>query len=255
MSLRHAKQIIYGALYLFLFGGIILAVYFWSLKPAPSCFDGVQNQGESGIDCGGPCSQVCLPPGLKPLKVVDRVLTFRPDVSRISILGRISNPNPDHAAKSFAYKFSLSNNQNIVVQSFRGSSFAYAGEVKYILLPNVAAPQAAFSHIDLEIQDLEWVPAGELEGPPQISVSSVETATSSKGLVVEGQVLNGDTVQFAKVLVVAIFRGQYGQIAGASQTEVDALSPNESRPFSIIHPAIPNVDITGTKIFTYALRP
>jgi len=24
-------------------------------KPCPSCFDGIQNQGEEGIDCGGPC--------------------------------------------------------------------------------------------------------------------------------------------------------------------------------------------------------
>ena len=24
--------------------------------PAPTCYDGIQNQGESGIDCGGPCT-------------------------------------------------------------------------------------------------------------------------------------------------------------------------------------------------------
>ena len=24
-------------------------------KPCPSCFDGIQNQGEEGVDCGGPC--------------------------------------------------------------------------------------------------------------------------------------------------------------------------------------------------------
>ena len=25
-------------------------------EPAPTCFDGIQNQGETGVDCGGPCS-------------------------------------------------------------------------------------------------------------------------------------------------------------------------------------------------------
>jgi len=29
--------------------------------PSPTCSDGIQNQGESGIDCGGPCS-ACPPP-------------------------------------------------------------------------------------------------------------------------------------------------------------------------------------------------
>ena len=27
--------------------------------PVPTCFDGIQNQGETGIDCGGPCVAVC----------------------------------------------------------------------------------------------------------------------------------------------------------------------------------------------------
>ncbi len=30
--------------------------------PCPTCSDGIQNQGETGIDCGGPC-QPCPPPG------------------------------------------------------------------------------------------------------------------------------------------------------------------------------------------------
>ncbi len=29
----------------------------------PSCFDGFQNQGETGVDCGGPCSACYSPPG------------------------------------------------------------------------------------------------------------------------------------------------------------------------------------------------
>lgn len=31
-------------------------------NPAPTCFDGIQNQGETGVDCGGPCIAICPPP-------------------------------------------------------------------------------------------------------------------------------------------------------------------------------------------------
>ena len=31
-------------------------------NPAPTCSDGIQNQGETGIDCGGPCPAICPPP-------------------------------------------------------------------------------------------------------------------------------------------------------------------------------------------------
>jgi hypothetical protein len=35
-------------------------------KPCPTCSDGIQNQGEGGVDCGGPCPYPC--PEEKPLK-------------------------------------------------------------------------------------------------------------------------------------------------------------------------------------------
>ena len=28
-------------------------------KACPTCTDGIQNQGETGIDCGGPCNNAC----------------------------------------------------------------------------------------------------------------------------------------------------------------------------------------------------
>ena len=28
-------------------------------SPCPTCSDGIQNQGEGGADCGGPCPYVC----------------------------------------------------------------------------------------------------------------------------------------------------------------------------------------------------
>src|SRR5208283_2039556 len=31
--------------------------YVWD--PVPTCTDGIQNQGETGIDCGGPCPNAC----------------------------------------------------------------------------------------------------------------------------------------------------------------------------------------------------
>ena len=30
-----------------------------TLYKSPTCTDGVENQGEAGIDCGGPCSFLC----------------------------------------------------------------------------------------------------------------------------------------------------------------------------------------------------
>ncbi|MCR4310974.1 MAG: hypothetical protein NUV54_00150, partial [Candidatus Taylorbacteria bacterium] len=56
-STRHQFFYISGAILFFLFA-LALPTLFLTYK-APSCVDGVQNQEELGIDCGGPCSVLC----------------------------------------------------------------------------------------------------------------------------------------------------------------------------------------------------
>lgn len=252
MSLRTSKQIIYGALFLLFWIAALSLVYRFSIRPEPSCFDFVQNQSEEGIDCGGPCARKCLPAGLKPIRSVDRVLILRPTREAMTILGRVSNPNTDLAAKSFTYTFMLLGFDGGVVQSFSGKSFIYAGEVKHLLVPNVPYPAAAFSHSELRISEEEWVPKNELPGPPNVATLGTETKSDGKNLVVSGQVVNRDTKTLSRISLIAVFRGRFGQTAGVSQTEAQNLAPNESRSFSILHPAIQNVDLAGTSVFVYA---
>lgn len=252
--MRVAKQIIYGAFYLIILGGIVAAVYFFFLKPAPSCFDQKQNQNEEGIDCGGVCSNVCLPPGLKAPRVIDRVLVLHPTPERLTILGRISNPNQDYAIKNLTYEFLLYDLAGQIVQSFSGESFLYAGEVKYIVLPNISYPAESFSKIDLKISNYDWVLKKDFPGPPKIDISALETHDSGNSSVVEGRITNNDTVAFNKIFIVAILRGKLGQTAGVSQTEIDSILPNETKEFSIIHPKISDIDFAGTKVFVYTKR-
>lgn len=258
MSLRFAKQLIYGAFYLLVFGGIFSFFYFAAVKPEASCFDGIQNQNEEGIDCGGPpaggCATACLPVGLRPLETIGRVLTFRQGEDRATVLAQVTNPNLDQAAEGFDYSFVFYNEENLPVFEAENSSFAYAGELKYLLLPNVSVPEK-FLYVELKIGNARWIPAREMGSAPSFSVSGLEARTEGNVLSAEGQVLNTDTTPFPRVNILAIFRGQYGQIAGVSETTIENLLPNESRQFSIIHPAIAGADLQATKIFAYAQRP
>jgi hypothetical protein len=55
---------------LFVFSTLILAIgvgiYFIINGQQPNCYDGAQNQGEIGIDCGGPCGPC---PGPRSLNI------------------------------------------------------------------------------------------------------------------------------------------------------------------------------------------
>jgi hypothetical protein len=251
---RGVKQIAYGTFYLAIFVAIIAGFYFVFLKPAPSCFDNIQNQKEEGIDCGGPCSGACIPASIKSIEIVDRILFFEPAPSSISFLARVSNPNLAYATKNFSYQLSLRNASGTIVKSIPGNSFIYAGEVKYIFMPNVGVSRSLFDKADLEINGVSWLPANEFVGPPQLAVSRVQTNVSNSRVIAEGQATNNDIVSFPRVTVLAIFKGKLGQTAGVSQTELDNLSPNESRQFSVSYPAVTDFDISATQVYAYAAR-
>lgn len=253
--MRRAKQIIYGVFYIIVLSATGFGFYRLFLKPAPSCFDGVQNQGEAGVDCGGPCTASCVPVDIRPLQTIGRILTFNPAQSSLSLLAQVSNPNLTHGAKNFGYTFTLYDSAQKPVQTIRGESFIYAGEVKYIFLPNASAPQGNFSYVDFKMDNPYWISKDQFSGPPDFRVSGVSTVVSGNSLIVGGQVLNNDTVAFPELYVVAIFKGNAGQVAGASATLLNNFAANETRSFSVLYPNLPNVDLSGTKVFVYAKRP
>ena len=56
MSYKSRKQFFYGIIYLVIFGLIGAGIYFALTSKEATCFDGIQNQNEEGVDCGGSCN-------------------------------------------------------------------------------------------------------------------------------------------------------------------------------------------------------
>jgi len=54
MPRRFIKQFIYGAFFTAFWLALLYGA--WLLIYKPSCADHIKNQGEAGIDCGGPCA-------------------------------------------------------------------------------------------------------------------------------------------------------------------------------------------------------
>ncbi len=250
MARRLKKQLIYAASFAVLLAIVIGGFYWRYLRPTPTCFDGIQNQGEQGIDCGGPCTKVCLPSNLMPLARVDRILVLRPDASHISLLTQVSNPNFSYAVRSFSYSFELLDASGTVTQEFTGDSFIYAGEVKYILVPNV--PASPFVDVEFKTSGEDWISARDLPGPPNFNTAGAQTNILPDKVSIDGTITNMEAMPFSRVTVIAVLRGKLGQVAGASETEVDNLQPQSPQQFSIIHPPLTDVDPLGTKIYAYA---
>ena len=103
-------------------GAVIVAfitvVLIATLAQTPSCTDGVQNQGEAGIDCGGPCPYLCTAQEQPPTILFTTALTNA--AGRTDIVASIENKNVSAAAKSIPYTVTLYGAKQLILQTVSG---------------------------------------------------------------------------------------------------------------------------------------
>ena len=118
---RVGKQFKYGSMYVGILLLVFAGVYYGWLKPEPTCSDGVRNQGEEQVDCGGPCS-TCREKHVgkqEPLRTYDAEF-FLGGSDSIFFIGEVGNPNFDYGAKEFLYEFRLYDENGSSLNTFGG---------------------------------------------------------------------------------------------------------------------------------------
>ena len=89
-------------------------------KPEETCFDGIQNQAEKGIDCGGPCSPCREVVETKDLKIEEIAIADGGN-GTYDVIAKISNPNGSVGAKEFFYSFQLKSADGDILASKMGN--------------------------------------------------------------------------------------------------------------------------------------
>src|SRR5262245_59262314 len=85
---------------------------------APSCADNKMNQGESGVDCGGPCAYLCLEQQKAPTVLFTKAI--QNNEGRVDVVAQIENKNADGAAKNVPYTITLYGADQIVIGKTAG---------------------------------------------------------------------------------------------------------------------------------------
>lgn len=251
---RLAKQFLYGVFYLSVWAAVLGGLYFFFLKPEPSCINGIRDRGEEEVDCGGVCPALCLPQTLRDIEISGSVQVFSPETNTASLLVKLQNPNFELGAKTFAYEFFLYGAGGELLQTIRGRSFIYPGEIKYVA-DFLEFPDARnIRRAELRIDSIDWAPASDFERP-EFSLQERKTTSGESGVEVGGRLVNRDTFTFPRVSLTAILKSELDRAIGVSQTELRELSPGESRTFTIMHPPLAALDASKTEVFVSAERP
>jgi hypothetical protein len=247
MSIRRAKQLIYGTLYLLII--LILCGGIYGIFVLPFI------TASTPVAC---TPSTCAPTSTAPI-AASIVSTFVTSPGHDTFLAQLQNANANYGAALVSYELNFDDASDTVLQSIPGQSFIYPSQNKYILFPNETVP-AVYDHMVIVVTGAEWLPSATMgvndpgTAPGGFAQQNIQANVNPTTVSVGGQLVNTGVASYAQVIVMAFFKDANGNIIGASQTELENVAAGATNNFSVIYPNEPNVNPAVNQIFVYALR-
>ncbi len=247
---RKAKQTSITAIYLLIIFliGISLFLHF---KPNPSCSDGKQNQGEKGIDCGGPCPPCAGIGELKELKILSTDLAH--DINnKYDLAIKIENPNQETGAEkiSFDVKILGENNTQLAKTKISGK-FILPGEAKYIFLTGLELPSQPVK-AQTQVADIQWNENIKLDDPRLVVLNKhyqKESGGSPYFAKATGTLINRSNADFNVVKVKVLLHDTEGKLLAINHQLINTLRSGEKRDFIILFPHSFSGAVSSLEVF------
>lgn len=203
-------------------------VYAIFLKTEPTCFDGIQNQNERGIDCGGVCALVCMADARTIVPVWSRVFNTAGDVH--SVVAYVENQNVTAGVKKIDYEFRIYDEQNILAgEPITGSTFIGPNDKTAIFASPIKTGNRVPKSVFFKFTSApEWITTPERFNSPQLTTADVVMTDEATAPKLSADIVNGTLYDYRNIEVVAIVYGADGNAVNASATFISSL-PEQSR--------------------------
>ncbi len=167
---------------------IFTGVYFLYFFTSPSCFDGIQNNAERAIDCGGTCTRVCAFDVIQPKPLWTR--SFEIKDGEYNSVSYIENKNFNIGTPEIGYTLSLYDDEGLIVER-SGVTILPPDSVSPIFEGNINTGSRVPTKTFIELSDAElWLPSkssrdhfiieerklSSVDGRPRLDVSITNTA-------------------------------------------------------------------------------
>lgn len=228
---QRRKSYITGSFILIVLGGIFFS--YQSTQAGPTCSDGIRNQGEPAVDCGGPCARVC-PFEATPLSVLwSRVL--RVTEGRYDIAALIENKNSFFGVAVLPYTIKIYDANDILIAEKKGETFANPHQRFVLFLPNIDTGKRIPEHIALELGDFDWRRVKADYVAPTVSVEDKQLSSDPFPRL-SATLTNSGLKPLVGLEVIAVLSDIDDNVLAVSRTEVGALARNESKEASFTWP-------------------
>jgi hypothetical protein len=199
----------------------------------PTCTDGVQNQGETAPDKGGPCP-ILDERSLSPASVLwSRSFTVREGV--YGAVAYVVNENDKAGVQSVHYRFGLYDSQNVLVAERTGTMFIMPASITPVYEMNINTGNRAVARTYFELTGpLIWERLRN--GADGVTVSNREMKDADTNPRLSATAQNVSVAPVLKLSFVAVIFDPAGNARASSMTAVSRLYPKESQQITFTWP-------------------
>ena len=226
-----------------IFSVSIYAAFFYS--PA-NCFDGEQNNGEQGVDCGGTCSLICPFQAADPQVIWAQAFEISDGVYNAA--GLIENPNFT-AKLTGQYKLSLFNQDVIRIKEIFGELKIDPSESQPIFEPSILTGEQKISRAFIEVVDgFKWNRAEPVDNPLVVSARTLTDTDTRPRL--RTTIENTSLAAVRDVAVYAFLYNREGDIVQASRTFVEYIDRDGTAEAFFTWPEAFEQEVTKIDVYT-----
>ena len=227
---------------------IIIALVLYSPEER-TCFNGVKDIGEEGIDCGGFCEKECPPPDKPPIveDISVKWVKFTEDgKDNYDLVAKISNSNEGWGVSSVDYVFNIYNKEGGVIDTVFGKSYVMPrgflgdNEARYIIENNFKTGEE-IEKVSLELYNFNWREVKNLRELPELDVEIIRIINKDYGFVEDGKEFyyvfgiteNISKYSFFKVDINIVIFDDYGELVAAGKTDQWTLTSGSGWEFKV----------------------
>ena len=226
------KQILYISLFSMLV--IIVSapvIYFKFIKKTPTCFDGVLNQDERNVDCGGVCQKICLDEA-KPIVVqFERFFESAPGV--FMAVAQVENVNQQAHVKKAPYAFRVYDKEGVLLEERKGVAFIPPSATFPILEYSIYAGERIPAKVSFYFEDnLLWEKGNIVL--PKIELVNQSFTEGESSVALRADVVSKEVYAIKNLKAIALIYDTKNNVRRSSSTVIAELGPKGKSEFAFM---------------------
>jgi len=230
------RQIFYLSILIIFFLIVGFLIISPNFNKAPSCVDGKQNGNETGVDCGGSCSNMCLAQ-VDPVSVL-WARAFKVIPGRYNAVAYLENHNKNAAINKINYRFRFADENNVYIGKREGSTYVPPSGKFAVFEPGIDIGNSIPVYTTFEFTQIpQWVTVSQEKiNQLKILVSNINLINEETSPALSAVIKNNSLFVISEMDVIVILYDASHNAISASRTYLNSLAGEKSKEVNFTWP-------------------